>query len=1025
MKTLLLLQCFLTLYCITTFAPVSSQCLEDQKHLLLGVKSGLIFDASASNKLVRWNRTSDCCSWDGVKCDGAGHVIGLQLDEEAISGGIENSENLFSLGYLEKLNLAYNYFDNIEIPKGLKNLANLTHLNLSHAGFAGQVPSEILRLRSLVSLDLSAFSSDVPLQLKNPSFNMLVQNLTGLRELYLDWVNISSRGREWCQVISSSLPDLTSLSLRWCFLSGPIDLSLTELRSLSVLLLDGNVLASSLPYFLANFSKLTTLSLASCSLQGTFPEKIFQIPTLQHLDVSYNELLSGALPQFPPDGSLRTIVLSHTGFSGSIPETISNLAMLSRLDLSNCSFTGPIPPGITNLTQLDYLDLSLNNFTGSIPLFHLSKKLTYLDVSHNRLIGLLSSRHFQGLSNIVYINLGNNLLNGNIPSSLFALPALQKLHLSNNEFHGQVEEVFNSSSSLLELDLSSNCLGGPIPRFFTKLERLAVLSLSSNAFNGTVQLEMFNNPNLARLELSFNDLVVDSSHSNSSLPVLPGIFSLYLASCKLQKFPQLRGHSRLITLDLSSNQLKGDIPNWIWEIGNGSLTHLNLSLNQLHGFQKPYKFPDLLVLDLHSNQLQGQLPIPPFPSVCGLLFQLFHQLYTTVPTSICNGGSLAVLDLSSNALTGTIPPCLLKIWALGVLNLGRNNLSGHIPDVFSDKCSLKTLDLNKNVLGGRVPGSLVNCPSLEVLNIGNNRIEDTFPCMLMETRLRVLILRSNKFYGDLQCLGATQGWSDLQIIDISTNNFSGNISLLPFSNLTGMINVNGDEQSQYDHLHFDFLILNGYSYQDAVAVTMKGLELELKKILIIFTSIDFSSNNLSGELPSSIGDLKSLYLLNISHNSLTGTIPASVGNLRQLGSLDLSFNHLTGKIPVELASLTFISFLNLSWNKLFGMIPKGPQFQTFSGASFEGNTGLCGFPLEVSCNNEVGGILQPTPPQNGQWFPKEEIGWSYVSAALGYVVGLGSTVWILLFCRRWRETYFEQVDRMFSRLFPQSRRRRS
>lgn len=216
----------------------------------------------------------------------------------------------------------------------------------------------------------------------------------------------------------------------------------------------------------------------------------------------------------------------------------------------------------------------------------------------------------------MHINLGHNLLSENIPSSLFSLPSLQKLLLSNNKFHGQVEEVSNSSSSLLELDLSSNHLEGPIPKFFSELKRLAVLRLSSNAFNGTVQLEMFNNPNLARFEISYNDLVVDSTLSNSSLPALPGIRVLNLASCKLQSFPELlHGHSELIQLDLSSNQLKGDIPNWIWEIGNGSLTHLNLSLNQLHGLQKPYKFPSLLVLDLHSNQLQGQLLIPPFSAV--------------------------------------------------------------------------------------------------------------------------------------------------------------------------------------------------------------------------------------------------------------------------------------------------------------------------------------------------------------------------------------------------------------------------
>ncbi|KAH6804945.1 hypothetical protein C2S51_029776 [Perilla frutescens var. frutescens] len=95
---------------------VHAQCLEDQKTLLLDLKSELKFDPDYSRKLARWNQTHDCCSWDGVECDGAGHVITLQLDDEFISGGLNESSSLFRLRYLEKLNLAYNFFTTQKIP---------------------------------------------------------------------------------------------------------------------------------------------------------------------------------------------------------------------------------------------------------------------------------------------------------------------------------------------------------------------------------------------------------------------------------------------------------------------------------------------------------------------------------------------------------------------------------------------------------------------------------------------------------------------------------------------------------------------------------------------------------------------------------------------------------------------------------------------------------------------------------------------------------------------------------------------
>ncbi|XP_031093564.1 putative receptor like protein 25 [Ipomoea triloba] len=154
-------------------------------------------------------------------------------------------------------------------------------------------------------------------------------------------------------------------------------------------------------------------------------------------------------------------------------------------------------------------------------------------------------------------------------------------------------------------------------------------------------------------------------------------------------------------------------------------------------------------------------------------------------------------------------------------------------------------------------------------------------------------------------------------------------------------------------------------YQDTVRVTMKGLEVELVKILRIFTSIDFSSNKFNGDIPDSIGALNSLHLLNLSHNALIGKIPQEFGNLTQLESLDLSANQLSGEIPVQLTKLTFLSVLNLSVNEFCGKIPTGNQFQTFSEDSFRDNHELCGFPLNATCDNNSSSKGFPWPSSNG------------------------------------------------------------
>ncbi|KAH6798256.1 hypothetical protein C2S52_022810 [Perilla frutescens var. hirtella] len=1018
----------------------SGQCRADQSSLLLQLKSSLVFDSTSSTKLVNWNQRDDCCNWDGVDCDGAGHVISLNLENETISGGIENSTALFGLQYLEKLNLAYNLFSSTtQIPKGLQNLTSLASLNLSNAGFGGQVPIEVSNLRSLNILDLSTlFPGAVPLKLENPNLQKLVQNLAGLTALHLDSVDISAQRSDWWQALSSSLPNLTTLSLRSCGLSGPLDSSLAGLHSLSVLRLDGNNLSTTVPEFIANFSNLTTLTLGNCFLQGIFPDIIFQVSTLQTLDLSYNKNLSGTIPQFPVNSSLRNMVLSYTSFSGLLPDSIGNLTMLSKIDLSSCNFTGMIPSTISNLTELVHIDFSLNSFTGSIPPFSMSNKLTYLDLNRNSLKGSLSSKHFEGLSHLVQINLGSNFLSGAIPKSLFSLSSLKQIQLSNNNFSGQIDEFPISYPSVLDtLDLNSNRLGGSIPESFFKLEGLSVLSLSWNLFNGTIELEKVQKlPNLTRLELGYNNLSVVTS--NSGFSRLPQLSRLNLASCNLYIFPDLKNQSKLIFLDLSKNHISGEIPSWIWTIGGGALLHLNLSSNLFVDLQKPVSMPSFLsVIDIHSNRLRGELPVPPEsvvyvdyssnnfeqPIPVNILnttsfltyFSLANNSITgTIPASLCSALYLQVLDLSDNHLSGSIPHCLLgnATTSLGVLNMRRNDISGYVPDAFSANCSLKTLDLSNNNLRGTIPPSMANCKSLEVVNVGNNNIDDTFPCWLKSSSsLRVLVLRRNKFHGGIGCSKVNGSWPNLQIIDIASNNFSGELYPGCIASWRGMMLDNGAKLGG-NHLRFEFLDLNNLYYQDAVTVTIKGLELELVKILTVFTAIDFSCNNFSGAIPETVGNLSSLYVLNFSQNSFSGAIPRSIGKLTELGSLDLSTNQLTGAIPQELTSLTFLSFLNLSNNMLVGMIPQGNQFQTFSAENFAGNPGLCGFPLNKSCSADNPSV-KPTRRRNNIDFD-----WQFIFTGLGYGVGASLILAPLAFCKEWREKCDEQVDQLLKLIYP-------
>ncbi|KAF3447796.1 hypothetical protein FNV43_RR08500 [Rhamnella rubrinervis] len=810
--------------------------------------------------------------------------------------------------------------------------------------------------------------------------NTLIFNPTESKSL-VRW-NQSSDCCAW-EGISCEQGRVTGLKLSNESISGGINdnSTLFNLQYLQSLDLSYNFISSTIPSSIVfgNFSNLTSLQLFECDLYGTFPKEMFQVPTLRILDISRNGLLEGSLPEFPPHSDLQIVNIRHTNFKGTLPSSVGNLQQLTHLDLSYCLISGPLPKSIAKFTQLVHLDLSNNQFSDPI-----------------------SSAHLEGLLNLLYIDLHNNSFNGYIPSSLFTLPLLEEIDLSYNQFSGQ----------------------GPT--------------------------------SLGHLALSYNNISINVSGNGSNIPFLPKLNILLLRSCNLGKFPEIiKNQAELTDLDLSNNQIYGEIPNWIWKIRNCSLQYLNLSHNQLVGIQEPYSLYNiynLYSLDLSFNQIHGKIPILPpqlyyidlssnsftssIPSDIGkslentLCFSLsMNGLTGSIPESICDATELQVLDLSDNNLYGKIPTPAMSRSIIGV-NLRMKNLSGPIPDLFRVDCSLKTLDLNGNLLTKSIPKSLANCTALEDLDLGNNQMLDTFPLSLKNiSGLRVLSLRSNKFYGQITCTESVGDWPMIQIVDIASNNFSGELPGKCLTKWHTMMTVTGYRQSQLDHTILDSSrsplsnsrFLWNISYEDAVSITHKGLEMQMRKIASNgFTYIDFSSNKFHGEIPKELGQLISLHGLNLSNNVLSGQIPSSFGNMRQLESLDLSRNHLSGKIPASLSSLIFLGFLNLSHNQLHGRIP-GSQIQLFPADRFQGNQGLYGLLVTLNCPGDAAApdISQETPKANHSISGNNEIEWNLISAEIGFIVGFGTVIGPLVFWKRWRKWYFDRVEDIAFSILPQ------
>ncbi|EOA18507.1 hypothetical protein CARUB_v10007059mg [Capsella rubella] len=705
---------------------------------------------------------------------------------------------------------------------------------------------------------------------------------------------------------------------------------------------------------------------------------LFRLQHLQSLNLGYNNI-SGLLPESIGNLKyLRDLDLQYCSLFGNIPSSLGNLSHLTSLHLSDNDFTGELPDSMGHLNKLTELYIGQAKLNGKFPhvLFNLSS-LTFIDLSNNQIKGTLPS-NMSSLSKLETFAISGNSFSGTVPSSLFMIPSLTELYLGRNHFSGHLEiGNISSQSNLRTLYIGENNFIGPIPGFISKLVKLGHLSLSFwNTGGAIVDYSIFS----FLKSLSVLDLSGIHLNISSTLHLPSPMEALILSSCNIAEFPKfIQNQTSLVHLDISANQIKGQIPEWLGRLSD--LSYVNIAQNFFTG--ELAMLPDSIKYFIGSdNQFSGEIP----RSICKL--------------------DLTYLTLSNNNFSGTIPRCFKNFnSSLEILHLRNNSLSGVIPEeIISD--SLISLNVGLNWLSGKLPKSLINCTLLEFLNVEGNKINDRFPFWLSSlSDLQILVLRSNEFYGPISSPGDSLSFPKLRIFDISENSCTGVLPSEYFAGWSAMSSVIAI---------FDSDLGPGLSrneYHRSVFVTNKGLNMELVgSVFSIYKTIDVSGNKFEGRIPESIALLKGLIVLDMSNNAFTGHIPSSLSNLTNLNSLDLSQNRLSGQIPSELGKLTFLSWMNFSYNELEGPIPQATQIQSQNISSFTGNPGLHGFPLQETSVQEE----ETTKQEQDEEKEEEDQVMSWIAAAIAYGPGFFCGLTISHILTSYRRDLFMKILHWFT-----------